>query len=70
MRSLVKILAAVLVMGPVLSCSRSELDRLATRGEGMLSIACGLDMEVIAVTRAEGRRRQERSWPLWMTTAL
>lgn len=54
MRSLVKILAAVLVMGPALSCSRSELDRLATRGEGMLSIACGLDMEVIAVTRAEG----------------
>ena len=55
MRSLVKILAAaVLVMGPALSCSRSELDRLAARGEGMLSIACGLDMEVIAVTRAEG----------------
>ena len=54
MRSLVKILAAVLVMGPALSCSRSELDRLATRGEGMLSIACGLDREVIAVTRAEG----------------
>lgn len=55
MRSLVKILAAaVLVMGPALSCSRSELDRLAARGEGMLSIVCGLDMEVIAVTRAEG----------------
>lgn len=35
-----------------LSCSRTELSLLASRGEGLLTLSCNVDQEVLAVTRA------------------
>lgn len=35
-----------------LSCSRTELSLLASRGKGLLTLSCNVDQEVLAVTRA------------------
>lgn len=53
MRFSINILAAaVLALMSALSCSRTELSLLASRGEGLLTLSCGVDQEVLAVTRA------------------
>lgn len=53
MRFAMKILvAAVPALMSALSCSRTELSLLASRGEGLLTLSCNVDQEVLAVTRA------------------
>lgn len=53
MRFAMKILvAAVSALMSALSCSRTELSLLASRGEGLLTLSCNVDQEVLAVTRA------------------
>lgn len=53
MRFVMKILvAAVPALMSALSCSRTELSLLASRGEGLLTLSCNVDQEVLAVTRA------------------
>ena len=46
------LVAAVPALMSALSCSRTELSLLASRGEGLLTLSCNVDQEVLAVTRA------------------
>lgn len=46
------LVAAVPALMSALSCSRTELSLLASRGKGLLTLSCNVDQEVLAVTRA------------------
>lgn len=46
------LVAAVPALMSALSCSRTELSLLASRREGLLTLSCNVDQEVLAVTRA------------------